>query len=190
MRDEARFPVSDRRRPDDAEQQAACLAALAATLAEMRAKTVAALGLAPGRAVLDAGCGVGELAIGLASDVQPGGRVVGVDLNPDAVERPRAAAVDAGVDVAFEVGDIRELPFPGDTFDVVRSERVFQYLPPPETPRAAAELVRVAHAGGIVQLIDPDHLQTAITATDRELGQLLGAQFAAISKNPESGLYR
>lgn len=89
----------------------------------------------------------------------------------------------------FREGDIRELPFDQVEFDVVRSERVFQYLDPSEAPRAAAELLRVTKPGGIVQIVDPDHLQTAITATDRELAHLLTQQFTLISKSPESGLY-
>lgn len=177
--------------PDAAEgeRQAASLAALAAVLADIRAGTVAELGLAPGTAVLDAGCGVGELAISLAPRVEPGGRVVGIDLNPDAVDRAQAAGSSGGVRVDFRVADIRALPFERDEFDAVRSERVFQYLDPVEAAGAAAELVRVAKPGGIIQVVDPDHGQTAITATDREVGSLLLEQFTRLSKNPESGLY-
>jgi SAM-dependent methyltransferase len=122
----------------DPERQAACLAALAASLSEIRVNTLAKLGLGPGMSVLDAGSGVGELAIDLVSLAQPGGRIVGVDLNPDAVERARAAAVTAGVEVDFGLGDIRDLPFASDEFDAVRSERVFQYLNGSDAPRAAA----------------------------------------------------
>jgi SAM-dependent methyltransferase len=181
--------VGDPRQADNAERQAACLAAIAATLSDMRAKTIAELGLAPGMAVLDAGCGAGELAVSLARQVGPSGRVVGVDLTPVLFDRARAAAASAGVEVEFREGDIREMPFDRDEFDAVRSERVFQYLDPSEAPRAAAELLRVTKSGGIVQIVDPDHLQTAITATDRELAHLLTQQFTLISKNPESGLY-
>jgi SAM-dependent methyltransferase len=189
MGKEMRAQVADPQRPDDVERQSACLAVLAAALSEMRAKTIAELGLVPGMSVLDAGSGAGELAIGLAPQVQPGGRVVGVDLNPELFERARAAAASACVEVDFRVGDIRELPFERDEFDVVRSERVFQYLDQSEAPRAAAELVRVAKPNGVVQIVDPNHLQTAITATDRELAHLLVKQFTIISKNPESGLF-
>jgi ubiquinone/menaquinone biosynthesis C-methylase UbiE len=155
----------------------------------MRANTIAELGLAPGMSVPDAGCGAGELAVSLAHRVRPNGRVVGIDLNPALFDRARAAAASAGVEVDFRVGDIREIPFDRDEFDVVRSERVFQYLDPSEAPRAAAELLRVTKSGGIVQIVDPDHLQTAITATDREFAHLLTQQFTLISKNPEFGLY-
>jgi len=182
-------PVPEAPRSDDAGRQAACLSALAAALSDMRAKTIAELGLAPGMSVLDAGSGVGELAIGLASHVMPGGLVVGIDLNPDAVYRAKAAATAAGATVDFRVGDIRELPLEDDQFDAVRSERVFQYLDQSEASRAAAEMLRVAKPGGIVQIIDPNHLQTAITATDREVARQLAQQFTLFSKNPESGLF-
>lgn len=181
--------MGEPRQNDNAERQAASLSALAATLSDIRAETIAELGLAPGMSVLDAGCGAGELAVSLASQVRPNGRVVGVDLNPALFDRARAAAASAGVEVDFREGDIRELPFGRDEFDVVRSERVFQYLDPSEAPRAAAELLRVTKPRGIVQIVDPDHLQTAMTATDRELAHLLAQQFTLISKDPESGLY-
>ena len=42
--------------------------------------------------------------------------------------------------------------------------------------------------GGLVQVHDPDHLQTAIDATDRELTRLIVDRFASYARNPESGL--
>jgi len=52
-----------------------------------------------GRSVLDLGCGTGRLAIGAA--LLGAGPVVGVDVDPDAVEIARTAARAAGVDVTF-----------------------------------------------------------------------------------------
>lgn len=173
----------------DTKSRFTCLSALAEVLSGIREKTVAGLGLVPGMSVLDAGCGVGELAISLAPRVIPGGRIVGIDLNAEAIERAHAAAANADVEVEFRVGDIRDLPLDDNAFDAVRSERVFQYLDLSEASRAAAELVRVARPGGVVQIVDPDHLQTAIAATDRELAWLLTQQFTLFSKNPESGLF-
>jgi SAM-dependent methyltransferase len=53
-----------------------------------------ALALAPGQFVIDVGCGAGATSLQLARRVQPGGRVLGVDLSPDllAMARDRAAA--------------------------------------------------------------------------------------------------
>ena len=138
--------------------------------------------------MLDAGCGLGELAIELVPTVTPGGRVAAVDSNPDAIARAREAAARAGVDIDFAVADVRDLPFGRESFDVVRSERVFQYLQPGDAAQAASELVRVTRPGGLVQVVDPDHFQMTIAASDREVAHALGEQFAGLSANPESGL--
>jgi ubiquinone/menaquinone biosynthesis C-methylase UbiE len=171
------------------EQQLACMTTLATVFADLREQALAELELRPGKALLDAGCGAGELAIAVAPRVQPEGRVVGVDLNADTINAARAATADAGGDVDFRVGDIRDLPCDDCEFDAVRSERVFQHIERTDWPRAAAELIRVTRPGGIIQLIDPDHLQGAIAAADAELARLLIADLVTLPPNPESGIH-
>ena len=171
------------------EQMLACMARLATAFADLREQALAELGLWPGTHLLDAGCGAGELAIAVAPRVQPGGRVVGVDLNADTISSARDAASRAGVEVDFRVGDIRDLPCAEDEFDAVRCERVFQHLERADWPHAAAELLRVARPGGIIQLIDPDNLQSAITATDAALARLLVTDTLTLPPNPESGIH-
>ena len=171
------------------EQMLACMETLATVFADLREQALAELGLGPGTHLLDAGCGAGELAIAVAPRVQPGGVVVGVDLNADTINSARDAAATAGVEVDFRVGDIRDLPCAEDEFDAVRCERVFQHLERADWPRAAAELIRVARPGAIIQLIDPDHLQSAITATDAGLARLLVTDTVILPPNPESGIH-
>jgi SAM-dependent methyltransferase len=171
------------------EQMLACMATLATVFADLREQALAELSLGPGTRLLDAGCGAGELALAAAPRVQPGGRVVGVDLNADTVNSARDAAAAAGVEVDFRIGDIRDLPCAENEFDAVRSERVFQHLERADWPHAAAELIRVARPGGIIQLIDPDHLQSALTATDAQLARLLVTDTVTLPPNPESGIH-
>src|SRR5687768_16290407 len=57
-------------------------------------RTIAALALRPGMRVLDAGCGSGQWAIGMAAD---GCLVTGIDLAPEMLRRARANADEAGV---------------------------------------------------------------------------------------------
>jgi SAM-dependent methyltransferase len=64
------------------------------------------LELAPGRRVLDVGCGPGRHALALA---RRGIDVVGVDLSEDFVALARDAADAEGLPARFEVGDVREL---------------------------------------------------------------------------------
>jgi SAM-dependent methyltransferase len=171
------------------EQMLACMATLAKAFADLREQALAELHLGPGTHLLDAGCGAGELAIAVAPRVQPGGRVVGVDLNADTINSARDAAAAAGGEIDFRVGDIRDLPCAENEFDAVRCERVFQHLERADWPRAAAELIRVARPGGIIQLLDPDHLQSAIAATDAQLARLLVTDTVTLPPNPESGIH-
>ena len=81
-------------------EQVATPAEAAATLLQLAERWD---GLA-GRSVLDLGCGTGRLAIGAAAlGAAP---VLGIDVDPSAVEVARTAASVAEVKVAFEVGPV------------------------------------------------------------------------------------
>lgn len=75
-----------------------------------------------GRDVLDFGCGDGALSWYLAGSKSPR-RVIGVDLNPDALERARAtrpvASLPAGVEVEFALGSVAMLPVPDCSIDTL-----------------------------------------------------------------------
>ena len=76
---------------------------------------------APGDALLDIGCGPGILAVRAADQVLPGGSVTGVDIAEGMLEVAREKAAEHGVGdrVAFQLGDMHDLPFPDEHFDVV-----------------------------------------------------------------------
>jgi SAM-dependent methyltransferase len=91
-------------------------------------------GLGPSE-LLDAGCGEGHALVHLGDAVPP--RVVGFDLNPDAVAHC-AQAFPAG---AFTVEDIRALPYADASFDAVLCIEFLEHLDDPAG--ALAELGRV-----------------------------------------------
>lgn len=66
-----------------------------------------------GRRVLDAGCGHGVL--GIAAALLGAAHVLGVDIDPDAVEVARRNARRAGVDADWRVADVRDVEGPFDT---------------------------------------------------------------------------
>lgn len=69
------------------------------------AEILGLLELAPGARILDAGCGDGRISVRLAS---VGFEIVGVDQDPDQIERARALSVERGVHVDLHVGAIEE----------------------------------------------------------------------------------
>lgn len=109
----------------------------------------AAASLAPGRRVLDAGCGVGY---GAALIAEHGARSVdAVDVAEAVVEAARARFEDAA---GFAVADVRALPFPDDSFDLVVCFEVIEHIE--EQPRAFAEFHRVLAPGGVLAVSSPN----------------------------------
>jgi ubiquinone/menaquinone biosynthesis C-methylase UbiE len=120
----------------------------AAQLPEIRnakRRATEAMSLKPGDRVLDVGCGTGVDAPAMIAAVQPGGRLVGIDMSELAIEH--AARRMASVPEAqMLVADAHELPFEPDSFEACRVDRAMLHLEDPE--RALKELRRVLTAGG------------------------------------------
>ena len=111
--------------------------------------------LVPGRSLLDVGCGPGTITIDLAARILPG-VVVGLDRSEQVIEVARESAHDAGAtNVTFDVGDIYELPYANDSFDVVHAHQVLQHLTDPVA--ALREMRRVARPGGLVAVRESDY---------------------------------
>lgn len=89
--------------------------------------------------ILDAGCGSGELAAELT---ERGYAVWGIDLAAPMIRHARKRCGAA----RFGVGDVEHIPFPDNTFDVVVSLGVIEYLQSDE--RALREIRRVLRPGG------------------------------------------
>jgi SAM-dependent methyltransferase len=102
--------------------------------------------LAGSERALDAGCGTGALAYGLAPLV---GEVVGVDENDAYLDAARAEAPEGCV---FVRGDVQALPFGYAEFDLAGSLRVLHHVRRPEL--AVAELARVTRPGGRILIVD------------------------------------
>ncbi|WP_329403083.1 class I SAM-dependent methyltransferase [Streptomyces melanogenes] len=115
------------------------------------AAAVAELGLRPGAAVLDAGCGTGRALPPLRDAVGPGGTVLGLDLTPEMLEE----AVQAGRDRAgcLALGDVARLPVRSGALDAVFGAGLISHLPEPEAN--LRELARVVRPGGQLALFHP-----------------------------------
>ena len=104
--------------------------------------------LKPGMRVLDFGCGPGTISVGLAEAVNPG-ELHGIDMEATQIDLARAAARAGGhANVTFRVGDVTDLPFDDDSFDVAHCHAVLMHVP--DTPAVLAEVKRVLKPGGII----------------------------------------
>jgi ubiquinone/menaquinone biosynthesis C-methylase UbiE len=164
------------------------LTLVAQHVGEFRRQGYDLMRLASGNAVLDVGCGAGEVCVELAAIVGPAGRVAGVDLSEAMVEAARRNVAASGKPVDLRAASAYELPFADGAFDAVRSERVFQHLDDPEA--ALREMLRVTKPGGRVVLSDPDHGQAGLALDDPAHRRIYEALQRAMTKmivNPHSG---
>jgi 2-polyprenyl-3-methyl-5-hydroxy-6-metoxy-1,4-benzoquinol methylase len=105
--------------------------------------------LAPGRRVLDAGCGTGYGSEILAA---AGARhVLGADLAGAVVEAARARETEA---LEFEQADIARLPHPDHSFELITCFETIEHVPDPGA--ALVELARVLAPGGVLALSSPN----------------------------------
>ncbi|PWA09776.1 ubiquinone biosynthesis methyltransferase UbiE [Pueribacillus theae] len=109
--------------------------------------------LKPGMTVLDVGCGTGAITCGIAEKVGSRGRVIGVDNNPQLIEKARQNYKDVPR-LTFEIQDIYDLPFQNQ-FDIVTSSRVLQWLSNPQ--KALNMMVQATKINGFVLVLDYNH---------------------------------
>jgi SAM-dependent methyltransferase len=98
--------------------------------------------LQPGETVVDLGSGGGLDCFLAARAVGPEGKVIGVDMTPDMLERARATAGRLGVgNVEFRHGYLEDLPVADNSVDAVISNCVINLSP--DKPRVLREVFRV-----------------------------------------------
>lgn len=109
--------------------------------------------LAPGESVLDLGCGAGIDTLLAALAVGPSGKVIGLDMTPEMVERAREQASLAGAQhVEIRQGVIEDIPLPDGSVDVIVSNGVLNLST--RKSRVLAEMTRVLRPGGRVAIAD------------------------------------
>ena len=103
--------------------------------------------LQPGEVVLDVGSGAGIDTFLAARKVAPTGRVIGLDMTPEMLERARANQKALGLtNVEFREGVMENIPLPEASVDVVISNGVINLST--EKGQTFRELYRVLKPGG------------------------------------------
>jgi ubiquinone/menaquinone biosynthesis C-methylase UbiE len=150
---------------------------------------LARIGLRPGDAAIDLGCGPSGILGLLSAAVAPGGRVVGLDADPAHVATAAAAAGRSGPgNVEVIRGDARHTGLPSGSFGLVHARTLLVTVPEPA--EVLAEMVRLARPGGWVASQEPDVEHALcyppLPAWDR-LSEIFRAAFTRAGADPHLG---
>jgi len=140
-------------------------------------------GLAPGEVVLDLGSGAGLDVFLAGPRVGAAGRVIGVDMTAEMIERARGGVAAyrqrTGLDnVEFRLGEIEHLPVADASVDVVISNCVINLSP--DKARVWREIARVLKPGGRVAVSDLALLQPLPAAVMASVEALVGCVAGAV----------
>ena len=131
-----------------------------------------------GETVLDLGSGAGFDCFLAANRVGKNGRVIGIDMTPEMVERARENARQGNYpNIEFRLGEIENLPVADSSVDVIISNCVINLAP--DKGKVFSEAFRVLKPGGRLMISDivllkelPDFIKSSIEAY---IGCLSGA---------------
>lgn len=121
---------------------------------QLRKRMVDLLPLHDGDAVLDVGCGTGDLAIEVAKRIGTRGQVVGIDGSEEMIAHARQKVQRRHLPIEFRVEQAETLSFPDHRFDVVVSSLVFHALPGSLKLSVLTAIARVLKEGGHLVIID------------------------------------
>jgi SAM-dependent methyltransferase len=130
--------------------------------------------------VLDAGCGSGRTACHLAKTI--GCKIVGIDINPEMIEKASLRAEKEGVShlVEFRAADVTHLPFSENSFDWVVAESITVFL---DKVQVYQEFYRVLKPEGKVADLEMALLHELPPVLKQQLAECFGSGTNPLSFN-------
>jgi len=125
------------------------------------------LDIKEGYHVLDVGCGIGLQAQSMAKLVGAEGKVAGTDLSNTMIEIARSRTASSNLPLVFFTADAAAQPFPDQSFDCVRTERMLMYIQ--DIQKVLKEFKRLLKPGGKIVIFDFDWDATVIAHKDKTL---------------------
>lgn len=118
-----------------------------------------------GQRILVAACGTGRGMDELVKAVGPTGRVDALDISEEMIDQSRAKMEKLGLGdrVYFQQGNVRSLPYPDNTFDILYNGYMFDLIELDGFAPILKEMMRVLKPGGKIVLLNmskPDEQKT------------------------------
>ena len=143
---------------------------------------IALASLKPGEVVLDLGSGAGFDCFLAAKQVGKKGKVIGVDMTPEMLDRARENVRKGDFEnVEFRLGEIENLPVADNHVDVIISNCVINLAP--DKKRVFREGFRVLKPGGRLMVSDIVLLQELPEEIRNSIGAYLGCVAGAVTKS-------
>ena len=112
------------------------------------------------RSVLDVGCGAGHWGQRLATLLEPGAEITGVDHESGFLDAAGTRAERfSDQRFTYQQGDASSLPFADDHFDLVTCQTVLIHVA--DAKAVLEEMVRVAKPGGLIVAAEPNNIANA-----------------------------
>ncbi len=130
------------------------------------------IGMKPGMAVADIGCGLGYLGYSFWSYFGEGGMYVGLDqsaaLTSQAQEMSQSWAKQGKA--IFVTGNALDIPIEDNSFDIVMGQTIVMHLPDPLA--GVKEMLRILKPGGKIVCIEPHNKNFQLSDTHSSLYEL------------------
>ena len=147
------------------------------------------IGVEKGETVLDLGAGAGFDCFLAANKVGEGGKVIGVDMTPEMIEKARKNAEKGNYkNVDFRLGEIENLPVADNSVDGIISNCVINLSP--DKGRVFREAFRVLKPGGRLMVSDITLLKELPDLLKNSIAAYVGCISGALLKNEYIGVIR